>query len=270
MKLCLLFHCLCESYDDIPAYGQDLFVSLPDLRSMIEELSARGYRFGSLEDPGQDTVSITFDDGYYNNVLFGDLAHSYSIPYLIFVPAYYNQTGDPFPWFSNNGRRYKDIHLFDFYEHFDQEHQEQDGEEPDQLVRPMTFPELSSVVESGLAEIGCHGYYHQALSPEFEHYLPQERDLALSCLEENLGIKPRYFSLSNGAYTKGVIRELLKTFDRVLTTDARPYRSGDDIIHRITLINPNMAGPLVQQVDWHVTPIKRMRRAVRTFARTHW
>ena len=26
MNLCLLFHCLCESYDDVPERVQDLFV----------------------------------------------------------------------------------------------------------------------------------------------------------------------------------------------------------------------------------------------------
>ena len=270
MSLCLLFHCLCESYDDIPAFGQELFVSTPDLRSMIEELSDRGYRFGPLEDPGRNTVSITFDDGYYNNVLFGDLAQSYSVPYLIFLPAYYNQSGDPFPWFSNNGQRYEDIHLFDYYENYDELRRSQGGEAPEDLVRPMTFAELATMGESDLVEFGCHGYYHQPLSQEYEHYVGQERDLGMRSLQENLGIKPRYFSLSNGMYTKGVVQELLWTFDRVLTIEGRPFRSHDRIIHRITLSNPNVSGPLVQQIDRHLKPLRQLRRAVRTFSRMHW
>ena len=234
---------------------------------MIEELSDRGYRFGSLEDSGPDLVSITFDDGYYNNVLFGDLANLYSIPYLIFVPSYYNQTGDPFPWFSGNGQRYEDIHLFNYYESYDEMRRSQDGEAPEDLVRPMTFAELGAMTESDLVEFGCHGYYHQPLSREFEHYVQQERDLGMKCLEENLGIKPRYFSLSNGMYTKGVVQELLKTFDRVLTIEGRPYRREDRIIHRLNLLSPKVAGPLVQQIDRHLRPLRQLRRRVRSFTR---
>jgi len=269
VSICLLFHCLCESYDDIPDYGQELFVSLADMRSMIEDLSERGYRFGSLEDSGRDTISITFDDGYYNNLLFEDIAKAYSVPYLVFVPSYYNRTGDPFPWFSGNGQRYDDIHLFDYYEQYEELRRSQNGEIPSYIVRPMTFDELGSMNKSDLAEIGCHGYYHQPLSQIFEKYVAQERDLGMGCLEENLGIKPRYYSLSNGMYTKGVMRELLKSFDQVLTIEGRPSRSDDRIIHRIIMSNPNVSGPLLQQIDRQLTPLRQLRRAVRTFSRMH-
>jgi peptidoglycan/xylan/chitin deacetylase (PgdA/CDA1 family) len=270
MKICLLFHCLCESYEDIPAYGQDLFVSLPDLRSMIEELTDRGYRFASLEDPGRDTVSITFDDGYYNNLLFEDIAQAYSIPYLVLLTSYYIQTGDPFPWLSANGQSYEDYRIFDYYERYQELRGNHDGEIPSDMVRPMTFAELGTMSESDLVEIGCHGYYHQPLSRAFERYVKQERDLGMRCLEENLGITPRYYSLSNGMYTKGVMRELLQSFERVLTIEGRPSRPSDRIIHRITLSNPNITSPLVQQIDRQLTPLRRLRRAVRTFNRMHW
>ena len=270
MKLCLLFHCLCESYDEVPDHGQDMFVTLADIQTMIEELSARGYSFGSLDNPGSQTVTITFDDGYYNNLLFGSLAQSYGIPYLIFISAYYNLTGEAFPWFLNKGHGYSDPHLFDYYQHYGEARQHHDPVAADQIVRPMTFSELDSLKQSALVEIGCHGYYHQPLSGAHERYLEQERDLALACLEDGLGIKPRYFSLANGMYTKRVVRELLKTFDRVLTIDGRPFHRNDQLVHRITLLNPEIAGPLIQQVDRHLNPLRKVRRAVRTFARTRW
>ena len=131
----------------------------------------------------------------------------------------------------------------------------------------MTFAELCSVNESDLAEIGCHGYYHQPLSEEYERYLSQERDLAMECLQDGLGIKPRYFSLANGAYTKRVMSELLQTFDRVFTIEGRPYRRNAQVVHRITLLNPVTAGPLVDQIDRHLKPLRQIRRAVRSFTR---
>ena len=270
MKLCLLFHCLCESYDEAPDQGQGLFVTLADMHSMIEELLARGYSFGSLDDPGSNTVTITFDDGYYNNLLFGSLARSYGINYLIFVAAYYSLSGDVFPWFLNGGPGYSDAHLFDYYQHYAEVGRTQEPVATGQIVRPMTFSELDSLRQSELVEIGCHGYYHQPLSPAYERYMQQERDLAMDCLKDGLGIKPRYFSLANGMYAKRVLRELLKTFDRVMTIEGRPFHPDDQIIHRITLVNPETAGTLVQQIDKHLKPIRQMRRALRTFSSTRW
>lgn len=269
MNLCLLLHCVCESYQEIPDYGQDLFVSLPDLQSMIEELSARGYTFSSLDASGPNNVSLTFDDGYYNNVLFDPLAQSHGVPYLIFVPAYYNLTGEPYPWFAHNGQNYSDVHLFDYYQLNRQERPISDESEANWLTRPMTFHELDDLGRSGLAEIGCHGYYHQALSKTYEKYRHQEQELGMACLQENLGITPRYFGLANGMYTKRVVHELLKTFDKVLTIEGRPYRSNDRVIHRLTLLNPQIAGPLVAQIDRQLMGVRRIRRAIRTFTKMH-
>ena len=270
MNLCLLFHCVCESYQEVPDYGQDLFVSLPDLQSMIEELSARGYTFGPLDAPQPNNVSLTFDDAYYNNVLFEPLAQSHGIPYLIFVSAYYNLTGEMYPWFTNNGEHYSDVHLFDYYQRDQQGGPTGDESEANWLTRPMSFPELENLSRSGLAEIGCHGYYHQALSKAYEKYRQQEQELGLACLQEQLGIRPRYFGLANGMYTKRVVRELLETFDKVLTIEGRPYRRNDRVVHRLTLFNPQIAGPLVGQIDMQLMGVRRIRRAIRTFMKLHW
>jgi peptidoglycan/xylan/chitin deacetylase (PgdA/CDA1 family) len=267
MKLCLLFHCLCESYDELPAYSQEMFVSIPDMRTMIEGLSDRGYRFGSLDDAGTNTVTITFDDGYYNNVLFADLAQSYGIPYHISVSAYYNLTGELYPWFLNNGQHYSDAHLIDYYKQYDDLRRASGPESKTWLTRPMSFPELETAVASGLADIGCHGYYHQPLSKDFEQYVHQEQDLALSCLNEHLGIKPKYFSLANGMYSKTVVRELENSFERIFTIEGRPYSRGDRMIHRLNLLSPMVAGPLIQQIDRHLKPLRQIRRRVRSFNR---
>ena len=119
MKLCLLLHCLCESYDEIPHHGKDLFVSVSDMRTLAEELLTRGYKFAPPDDPAPDTVTLTFDDGYYNNYLFREIASSYSIPYTIFVSAHYVLSGEGFPWFMNDGKSYSRLHDFDYYSDYD-------------------------------------------------------------------------------------------------------------------------------------------------------
>ena len=268
MKLCLCFHCLCESYEELPGDAQELFVSLADMRGLIEGLLGRGYRFSTVDDPADNTVAITFDDGYYNNLLFDELAQQYDIPYVVFVSAYYTQSGVGYPWLKAQGQSYAQMYNFDYYAH----HQEADSHQSGSLSvskdttpqRPLTFRELSQLAGNGLAEIGCHGYYHQPLSKEFETYLHQEQTLALSALDEGLVTKPRYYALANGMYTAPVVRELLKTFTKVFTIEGLPYRPKDKVVHRMSLTSPSMSLPLIEQIDTATYLPRRIKRSVRT------
>ncbi len=267
MKLCLLFHCLCESYDSVPDRGRELYVSVSDMGIMVEGLLERGYKFSTLEDPAPNTVTMTFDDGYYNNYLFRELSRSYNVPYIIFLPAYYVMNGDRFPWFIDNGIDYAQVHNYDYYANYSELLVTREVESASGIERPMNFEELRELASDDQVEYGCHGYYHQPLSKKYEKYLCKERDLALSALKENLGIEPRYFALANGIYTRWVVKELLRTFDKVLTIEGRPLHPGDAVIHRLSLINPNIGGPLIQQIDRNLGTLRQIKRTVRTFRR---
>lgn len=264
MKLCLCFHCLCESYDEVPPHEEELFVSVDDMRSMVEKLYARGYKFTSLDDPSPNTVTVTFDDGYHNNTLFDDLSRSLGVPYIVFVSAYYSLSGEPYLWLANSGQNYNQMHNFDYYAHYSNREDEPIPEQVSQLDRPADFDELSSLNSSGLMEVGCHGYYHQPLSEDFEKYLDQELDSSMALIQEKLGVEPRYFALPNGIYTKQVVHRLLKTFDKVLTIDGMPFKTGDRVVHRVNLTNPNISGPLIQQIDKNLIFPRQLRRAFRT------
>jgi len=267
MKLCLCFHCLCDSYEEAPSYCSELFVSLADMRQMVEQLLDRGYRFASADDPGDNTVTVTFDDGYYNNVLFRQIAGEYNIPFIVFVSAYYLQSGDAYPWLAGSGKRYNQMHDFDYYAWRGGAGVSQGVEKPGNLERPMTFEELAELRQDGNLEIGCHGYYHQPLSSGFEKYLSNEVTLGVSTLQERLGVKPKYYALANGIYTKRVVEKLLIDFDRVFTIEGRPFRSRDTVIHRLTLGNPSSGVSLIEQIDRHLKPARRLRRAIRTYGR---
>jgi len=264
MKLCLCFHCICESYDSIPSIGQELFISLPDLRELIGQLTEHGYRFAPIDDTGDQTVTITFDDGYYNNRLFGDLANEHNIPFVLFVSAYYLASGTGFPWLNIAGQRYDQMHEFDYYAYFGASGDTVRYPETNDTVRPMTFDELASLANSCQMEVGCHGYYHQPLSSRFESRVAQERDDSMTALQESLELAPRYFSLANGQYSKSVMRELLHSFEKVFTIDGRPVRTNGRVVHRMSLVNPAVGGPLIQQIDAALAPGRRIKRALRT------
>jgi len=240
------------------------------MEAMIEELKKRGFSFGRLDDTSRKTITVTFDDGYYNNILFEKLAQSHDVPYLMFTSAYYNQSGNMYPWFQSHGGDYSGHKFPDYYEYFSDSRNAQEPGTEDDLVRPMTFAELDELNRSDLVEIGCHGYFHQPLSQPYEQYLSSERDLAMACLKDGLSITPRYFSLANGAYTKRVMSELLESFERVFTIEGRPYRRRSSVVDRITLLNPTTAGPLTEQIDRHLKPLRQIRRTVRSFAIRRW
>jgi peptidoglycan/xylan/chitin deacetylase (PgdA/CDA1 family) len=237
------------------------------MREMIERFLARGYTFSNMEDPADNTVSITFDDGYANNLLFSDLAQQYDIPFVVFVSAYYNQSGEGFPWLKADGQSYVQMHRFDYYAFHEERGENRSPTLDASPERPMTFDELSTLAGKGLAEIGCHGFYHQPLSKEFEKYAPQEQSLAMSMLDERLGEKPRYYALANGMYTGRVVRQLLKTFTKVFTIDGMAYRRNDKVIHRLSLTNPNISGPLYDQIARSMYFPRQIKRAIRVKSR---
>ena len=270
MNLCLSFHCLCESYDQIPSGARDLFVSITDMEDLLKSLKDRGYTFDTFDKTAKDSVTVTFDDGYYNNILFEPISQDFSVPYLIFVSAYYLQSGDMYPWLLDEGYYYTEMASFDYYKNYQELINTRPPRTTNSIDRPMTFNELASLQSRSQMEIGCHGYYHQPLSKQFEMYLENEKSLSLSTLKEQIGFTPRYFALANGLYTNRIIKELLQTFDKVLTIEGRPHRPEDKVVHRLTMTNPDGGHSLIEQIDRHLNRLRQFRRVLRTTKRLHF
>jgi len=235
---------------------------------MVNALGRRGFTFGSVEDTTRNTVSISLDDGYYNNLLLQDFARRHSIPYVVFISPYYLETGEPYPWLANNGGSYSDMYKFDFYAESAHWKESLASQKSSDMERPMTIAELKSLNTDGLVEIGAHGYYHQALSADYEGYVNQEIDLGLAAIRSSLDEVPRYYALANGMYTKQVLRSLLDQFQRVFTIEGTAFHPSEPVVHRLTMVNPENGGPLIDQIDRHMMPLRRLRRAVRTRANT--
>ena len=237
-----------------------MFVSLDDFRALRNQLVDRGYQFATVEDPAQKTVSVTFDDGYRNNLLFRELSEEFGIPYVVFVSVYYALSGNDYPWMVQGELAYEEMHKVDYVELERNGKLASTGSRVDPMNHPMDLDGLKKLLEDQHAELGCHGYFHQPLSKKFDHYLADEQEMAMSALGENLGLTPRYFALANGQYTKSVISRLLQGFQKVFTIEGMPYSTGDKLIHRMSLINPNIGGPLISQIDRSLVPLRRIKR----------
>ncbi len=263
MKLCLLLHCLCESYKDIPDECNELFVSVEDVNQLADQLKSRNYQFTLFDDPTPNTITFTFDDGYYNNFLFENIANAYNIPFLVFISAYYNQSGINFPWFVPQIHKSYTTPSVNYYTNIDEISNPSYRSTPDDdNVRPFTPHELRTFINNNNVEIGCHGYYHQALSKRFQEHIISERDKCVTFIQAELGLRPNYFALPNGVYTKRVVKTLLESFDKVLTSDGIPFKTTNRVIHRLNLSNPNISGPLIDQIDRHISLIRRAKRTI--------
>jgi len=262
MKLCLLLHCLCKSYRDIPDECTELFVSVEDVKQLVDQLTSRNYQFTLLDDAAPNTITFTFDDGYFNNVLFEEISTAYNIPFLVFISAYYNHSGNNFPWFVPELHKFYTKPSANYYMNIDEVSNDSYQNTTNDTVRPFTPDELRTLINNNNVEIGCHGYYHQALSTRFHDHVMSERDQCVAFIQEELGVSPNYFAMPSGIYTKYVVNTLLESFDKVLTSDGIPFKNTNRIIHRLNLLNPISGGPLIDQIDRHISLLRRAKRTI--------
>jgi peptidoglycan/xylan/chitin deacetylase (PgdA/CDA1 family) len=103
----VLFHSLYETSssrltDDPLAPNQN--VTVADLKGFIEEMLEQGYTVVSPAqidaglEPGGRYLTITFDDGYFNNVLALDVLEEFRVPALFFVSTDHVAQNKAFWW----------------------------------------------------------------------------------------------------------------------------------------------------------------------------
>lgn len=88
-------HSLCSTRSQLgdPALAPNQNVSVDDFRSLVDTMLEDGYNAVSPSqveaglDAGGKYVMITFDDGYFNNVLALDVLEQYRIPATFFVSS---------------------------------------------------------------------------------------------------------------------------------------------------------------------------------------
>ena len=102
----VLFHSLYENNAQLS--NRDLApnqnVTVADFRGFVEEMLEIGYTFVSPKQidaglaPGKRYLSITFDDGYFNNMLALDVLNEFRVPATFFVSTDHVQQNKAFWW----------------------------------------------------------------------------------------------------------------------------------------------------------------------------
>jgi peptidoglycan/xylan/chitin deacetylase (PgdA/CDA1 family) len=106
----IALHSLCPDRSQVedPTLAPNQNISVLDFRDLVDTLLEDGYtavspaQVGAGLDPGGKFVMITFDDGYYNNVLALDVLKEYEVPATFFVSSNHVLEGKAFWWDAFN------------------------------------------------------------------------------------------------------------------------------------------------------------------------
>lgn len=267
-NLCLVIHCLRDSSHSEPKAHRELFIQLDDVEALITSLKSEGYRFilpGDVKDSDGPACSLTFDDGYFNNSYFLELAEKHDIPFILFLTSYNVIHQIPFIWDIWDATRTADwrissVNYLKLYENMSPH--ERDLLKIDNH-RPFALEELEVFAAHPMVHLAPHGHTHQPVVGKYLSGIDAEIDNNISFLEKFGNILKEDYSFPCGLYTRRTKRRLLQRFQRIYTIDGGGFSPGENVINRISLINPDFGGPLREQIARSFSAKSRLlRRAI--------
>jgi peptidoglycan/xylan/chitin deacetylase (PgdA/CDA1 family) len=253
-NLCLCLHCIKGESMTEPRAHRELFIGQKDLQALFAFLKSEGYRFTLPADAGSGEAPaccVTFDDGYFNNRYFLETAERFGIPFILFLNSYNVVHQVPFIWDIWEATRTQpwpvsSVSYRRLYESLT----------PDEKTllatdthRPFTPEELQAFAAHPLVHLAPHGHTHQPLVGRYLEKAGVELGENLAFLERYPRVLREEFSLPCGLYTRKLTRVLLARFTRIYTIDGGGFSPRDRVINRISLINPDVGGPLRGQIQ---------------------
>ncbi len=277
-NICLVFHGLRFANETAP-YHRELFISVDEAESLLSQLKTAGYSFALPGDVGSEagpTCSITFDDGYFNNTRFLPLAERHNVPFMLFVASYNIRNQIPFVWDAwaaakNEPWPLSKIDYRGLYKDFQSAGLAAKSQElaSSDLYRPFSVSELKQFAQHPKVHLALHSETHQPAVGCYTSRLTAEiaenkkflGDLMTSAGTKtpNAKISIDDFAFPCGLYDSRSMREARKNCSRVYTIDGGPMKNGP-VISRISLVSPEVGGPLEQQIERWLGWKMRVRR----------
>ncbi|EMK15697.1 polysaccharide deacetylase [Leptospira kirschneri serovar Bim str. 1051] len=251
-NLCLVFHCIKKSDSLTPLVYPELFVELNDIKDLCQELKNQDYHFCLPETAieGRKNCIITFDDGYFNNKYFLEVAEALEIPFVIFLASYNIQNQSPFIWdlaaFSG-----KSIHFWksDYalvYPLFESKVKEALS---NLNHKPLNFTDIEEMSKSKYVHFAFHGHYHQPMVRFGEKFIERELTESKKFMNQLSCNKLNHFAFPNGLYTFYSLSKIKKEYDFVYSIIPGRFKVGSNCINRYSLINPEFAGSFFFQIS---------------------
>jgi peptidoglycan/xylan/chitin deacetylase (PgdA/CDA1 family) len=225
----VLFHSLYERRTDIPGspLAPEQNVTVSDFRDFVERMLDLGYQVVSPNQidaglaPGGRYLSITFDDGYFNNTLALDVLAQFRVPATFFVSSDHVQQNKAFWWdaysrelsrqcVSDRERRIRieqlkawgpeRIELF-LCQHFGAEVLTPLGD----MDRPLNPQELRLFANHPWVHIGNHTRNHAILTNCTSDEVAAQICQGQQALHEMVGYQPVAIAYPNGNTSSAVV-----------------------------------------------------------------
>lgn len=252
--LCLVIHCLQRENSIRALAHKELFIQLKDVEKMIKTLKRMGYKFVlpmEIKESDGPTCSLTFDDGYFNNSYFLELAEKYSVPSILFLNSYNIINQMPFIWDiweATRDGKWR-MSFFNYRELYEKLRLEEIDLLKNENHRPFTMEELTAFSSHPLVYLAAHTHTHQPVVGKYIKNMNYEMEENISFLNSFSSSLVDDFSLPCGLYTLSTKKMLLERFQRIYTIDGGGFSPSDRVINRISLINPDVGGDLMAQIE---------------------
>jgi len=250
LNLCLTFHCLYNKGLENPLVNQELFISSEDIKKLCINLKSKGYNFCLPETTikNQRNCIITFDDGYYNNFYFLEIAEELKIPFIIFLSGYNIETNSPFLWdtipYSNINLKYWNTDYSVSYNKV----KESQIKLKYSIHRPFSIQELNSIGNRDYLNFGYHGYYHQPFTYFGENFITRELNESDKFMNKIMHNKINHFAFPNGLYSFYSKWKIKSKYDFIYTIQSGEFSNKSKFINRFSLLNPDIYGSLEGQI----------------------
>ncbi|MBL6989646.1 MAG: polysaccharide deacetylase family protein [Bacteriovoracaceae bacterium] len=253
-NICILFHCVSTPTQQRPVTHPELFVPYDDIRAIIIELKELGYRFTLpwlIPDDDTPNCIISFDDGYYNNVLFLPLAKELDLPFILFPNSYNITTNTPYLWDIKElqSSHRCDIYYKDYLKEYNEFVQKDYKELLSDTHRPFSTDEFSEFANNPHTHLGVHSHSHSPFSKGNLSILDREIEQNIDFLKQFRSFRKRELSLPCGVYSRSSLHSVKDRFDRIYTIEGGKFNLSSKIVHRISLINPEIGGTLSYQIE---------------------
>ena len=168
----------------------------------------------------------TFDDDYFNNSYFLEVAEQHQIPFILFLSSYNVVHRVPFIWDiwqATCSKRWS-ISSADYRKLYENLGRHEKDLLNNENHRPFNFDELKAFASHPLVHLAPHGHTHQPMVGRYRQKMEDELEENLSFLRPFQGTLLEDFSIPCGFYTSHLKRRLLQRFQRIYTIDGGVLR----------------------------------------------
>jgi peptidoglycan/xylan/chitin deacetylase (PgdA/CDA1 family) len=224
-----LFHSLFRDENEVKQNAVDPLerTMVEQFRQLVEYYVEHGYRFVGPEDllagldPGKKYAMLTFDDGYYNNVLALPVLEQFKVPALFFISTNHVRENKCFWWdvyyreslargvkereayygaLAMKGKKTEEIES-ELAERFGADVLRPRGD----IDRPFTPAELKEFARHPWVRLGNHTANHAILTNYSDEEIYAQVKQAQDDLEAMTGVRAAAIAYPNGGHDQRVV-----------------------------------------------------------------